>query len=143
MLSTKCVILTYLPRHLKDPKNPDGLNFGMHVFVRVQRTCVYIYALRRDEILAYLFFFSHIFSSFLLFLYAYNVHMYIYMPGGKMKSGLTFDIICQKKKAISLRSHPAAQHMYIHVHFVHIDGKKKTRKSGLTTPTSGHVHRKG
>ena len=51
-------------RHLEDPKNPDGLNLGIHIFVYVykvlwytyiricvQSTHVYIYTKRRDEIL--------------------------------------------------------------------------------------------
>jgi len=38
-------------RHLEGPKNPDGLNLGIHIFVCVQSTYVYIYAKRRDEIL--------------------------------------------------------------------------------------------
>ena len=37
-------------RHLEDPKNLDGLNLGIHIFVCVQSTHVYIYAKRRDEI---------------------------------------------------------------------------------------------
>jgi len=36
-------------RHLEGPKNPDGLNLGIHICV--QSTHVYIYAKRRDEIL--------------------------------------------------------------------------------------------
>ena len=35
-------------RHLEGPKNPDGLNLGIHI---LQSTHVYIYAKRRDEIL--------------------------------------------------------------------------------------------
>ena len=38
-------------RHLEGPKNPDGLNLGIHVFICVQSTHVYKYAKRRDEIL--------------------------------------------------------------------------------------------
>jgi len=39
-------------RHLGGPKNPDGLNLGIHIFgICVQSTHVYVYAKRRDEIL--------------------------------------------------------------------------------------------
>jgi len=38
-------------RHLEGPKNPDGLNLDIHIFVCVQSTHVYIYVKRRDEIL--------------------------------------------------------------------------------------------
>ena len=39
-------------RHLEGPKNPDGLNLGIHVsYMCTKYTCVYIYAKRRDEIL--------------------------------------------------------------------------------------------
>ena len=37
-------------RHLEDPKNPDGLNLDIHIFVYVYQD-VYIYVKRRDEIL--------------------------------------------------------------------------------------------
>jgi len=36
-------------RHLEGPKQPDGLNLGIHMFV--QSTHVYVYAKRRHEIL--------------------------------------------------------------------------------------------
>jgi len=40
-------------RHLEGPKNPDGLNLGIHIFVYVYKVhiCIYIYAKRRDGIL--------------------------------------------------------------------------------------------
>ena len=39
--------------HPEGPKNPDGLNLGIHIFVYVYKVhmCIYIYAKRRDEIL--------------------------------------------------------------------------------------------
>jgi len=41
-------------KHLEGPKNLDGLNLGIHIFVyvyTVQSTHVYVYAKRWDEIL--------------------------------------------------------------------------------------------
>jgi len=38
-------------RYLEGPNNPDGLNLGIHIFVCIQSTHVYVYARRRDEIL--------------------------------------------------------------------------------------------
>ena len=40
-------------RHLEGPKNPDGLNLGIHIFIYVYkvRTHVYVYAKRQHEIL--------------------------------------------------------------------------------------------
>jgi len=38
-------------RHLEGPRNPDGLNLGIHVFVYVYKVHMCIYAKRRDEIL--------------------------------------------------------------------------------------------
>jgi len=43
-------------RHLEGPKNPDGLNLGIYVFVYVHRVHVYVYARRWDEILKSLLF---------------------------------------------------------------------------------------
>ena len=37
-------------RHLEGPKNPDGLNLSIHIFVYVHKVHLYIYANRRDEI---------------------------------------------------------------------------------------------
>ena len=37
-------------RHLEGPKNPNGLNLGIHVFVYVYKVHI-VYARRRDEIL--------------------------------------------------------------------------------------------
>jgi len=37
-------------RHLEGPKDPDGINLGIHIFVCVQSTHVYVYARRQDEI---------------------------------------------------------------------------------------------
>ena len=38
-------------RHLEGPKNLDGLNLGIHIFVCVQSTLVYMFAKWRDKIL--------------------------------------------------------------------------------------------
>jgi len=38
-------------RHLEGPKNPDGLNLVIHIFVYVYKVHMCIYAKRRDEIL--------------------------------------------------------------------------------------------
>jgi len=38
-------------RHLEGPKNPDGLNLDMNIFVYVYKVHVYTYVKRRDEIL--------------------------------------------------------------------------------------------
>jgi len=38
-------------RYLEDPKNPDGLNLGIHVFVYAYKVHICIYTVRWDEIL--------------------------------------------------------------------------------------------
>jgi len=38
-------------RHLEGPKNPDGLNLGINIFVYMYKVHVYIYAKRRCAIL--------------------------------------------------------------------------------------------
>ena len=38
-------------RHLEGPKNPDGLNLGIHIFVCVQSTHLYVYAISWNAIL--------------------------------------------------------------------------------------------
>jgi len=38
-------------RHLEGPKNPDGPDLGIHVFVYLYKVHMCIYARRRDEIL--------------------------------------------------------------------------------------------
>ena len=51
-------------RHLENPKNPDGLNLGIHIFVYVYKVHMCIYMLRggmrswtnRFFLLTYLFF---------------------------------------------------------------------------------------
>jgi len=37
-------------RHLEGPKNPDGLNFGIHILVYVYKVHMCVFARRRDEI---------------------------------------------------------------------------------------------
>ena len=38
-------------RYLEDPKNPDGLNLGIYVFVYAYKVHICIYTVRWDEIL--------------------------------------------------------------------------------------------
>jgi len=38
-------------RHLEGPKNPDGPNLGIHIFVYVYKEHMCMYMLRREEIL--------------------------------------------------------------------------------------------
>jgi len=50
-------------RHMEGPKNPDGLNLGIHIFVHVYKVHICIYMLRGGmRSWTNFFFFQHVFS---------------------------------------------------------------------------------